>query len=147
MEWTHTQVIDAPADVVWRLTADVASWPSFMPTVRSVERLDQGPLRVGSSARLRQPGQRTATWTVTELTPGRTFSWRSDRRGMAMVGAHRVDAEGRGSRSTLTLTMSGPLAPVLGRLLGPMMRRVLRIENGCFAARAEQEVRQESPAG
>lgn len=147
MEWTHTEVIDAPADLVWRLTADVADWPSYMPTVQSVHRLDEGPLRVGSTARLKQPGQRTATWTVTELTPGRTFSWRSDRRGMSMVGGHRIDPEGRGSRSTLTLTMSGPLTPLLRRLLGPMLRRVLRTENGCFKARAEQEARQESRAG
>ena len=34
--------------------------------------------------------------------------------------------------------MTGLLAPVLGRLLAPLMRRVLRTENACFKARAEQ---------
>ena len=137
MEWTHSETIDAPADVVWQLTTDVEAWPTYMPTVTTVERLDEGPLRAGASARIKQPGQAAATWTVTELTPGSTFSWRSQRRGMAMVGGHRVEPEGPGSRSTLTLTMTGPLTPVLGRLLGPLMRRVLRTENGCFKARAE----------
>jgi uncharacterized membrane protein len=147
MEWTHSEAIDAPADLVWRLTTDVVAWPTFMPTVTTVERLDDGPLRVGAVARIKQPGQRTATWTVTELTPGSTFSWRSQRRGMAMVGSHRVTPEGQGSRSTLTLTMSGPLTPVLGRLLGPLMRRVLRTENACFKARAEAGARQGATAG
>ena len=137
MEWTHSETIDAPPDVVWQLTTDVEAWPTFMPTVTTVERLDDGPLRAGASARIKQPGQRAATWTVTELTPGSTFSWRSQRRGMAMVGGHRVVPEGAGSRSHLTLTMTGPLTPVLGRLLGPLMRRVLRTENACFKARAE----------
>jgi uncharacterized membrane protein len=146
MEWTHSELIDAPADVVWHLHSDVAAWPTYMPTVTSVTRLDDGPLRVGAAARVKQPGQAAATWTVTELTEGRSFSWQSVRRGMVMVGAHRVEAEGTGTRSTLTLTMSGPLTPVLGRLLGPLMRRVLRTENGCFVARATARDRT-SPTG
>ena len=56
-----------------------------------------------------------------------------------MTGSHRVDADDAGTRSTLVLTMSGPLAPVLGRMLAPLMRRVLRTENGCFAERAQAQ--------
>jgi uncharacterized membrane protein len=147
MEWTNTRVIDAPADVVWQLTADVTAWPEYMPTVQSVERLEEGPLRAGARAMIKQPGQRRALWTVTELTPGRTFSWESRRRGMTMTGSHRVDPEGAGSRNTLTITMSGPLTPVLGPLLGPLMRRVLRTENACFAERAEHRARRAPQAG
>jgi hypothetical protein len=105
--------------------------------VQSVERLDEGPLRLGSRARIKQPAQRTAVWEVTSLEPGRRFSWRSERRGIAMTGTHQVDPEGSGSRNTLTIEMTGPLAPVLGLLLGPLMRRVLRTENACFKGRAE----------
>jgi uncharacterized membrane protein len=137
MEWTHTQTIDAPVDVVWQLSTDVTDWPSYMPTVRSVERLDEGPLRFGSRARIKQPGQRTAVWEVMSIEPGREFSWRSKRRGMSLTGIHRVVPDGRGSRNTLTIQMTGPLAPVMGLLLGPLMRRVLRTENACFRARAE----------
>jgi carbon monoxide dehydrogenase subunit G len=139
MEWSHTQNIDVPPEVVWKLATDVTSWPQYMSTVQTVERLEAGPLRLGASAMIKQPGQRKALWTVTEFTPGRTFSWVSQRRGMAMTGSHRVEPEGVGTRSTLTLTMSGPLAPVLGPLLGPLMRRVLRTENAGFAERAQQE--------
>jgi uncharacterized membrane protein len=140
MEWTNIQTIGAPADVVWQLSTDVTDWPTYMPTVRSVERLDEGPLRLGSRARIKQPGQRTAVWEVTSLEPGHQFSWRSERRGVAMTGTHRVDPEGAGSRNTLTIEMTGPLAPVLGALLGPLMRRVLRTENACFKARAEGRI-------
>jgi uncharacterized membrane protein len=137
MEWTNTETIDAPADVVWRLSTDVTDWPTYMPTMRSVERLDEGPLRIGSRARIKQPGQPTAVWEVTSLEASRAFSWRSGRRGLALTGTHRVVPEGSGSRNTLTIEMSGPLAPVVGLLLGPLMRRVLRTENACFKARAE----------
>jgi hypothetical protein len=61
---------------------------------------------------------------------------------MAMTGSHLVEPEGAGTRSTLTLAMSGPLAPVLGPLLGAVMRRVLRTENACFAERAMRQPQQ-----
>jgi uncharacterized membrane protein len=138
MEWTHAQTIDAPPEVVWGLATDVTSWPEYMPTVQSVQRLEEGPLRLGAGAMIKQPGQRPARWTVTEMTPGRRFSWESRRRGMVMTGTHEVEPEGAGTRSSLVLTMTGPLAPVLGPVLGPLMRRVLRTENACFAERAQQ---------
>jgi uncharacterized membrane protein len=138
MEWTHSETMDAPPADVWHLATDVAAWPTFMPTVTSVERLDDGPLRLGAQARIKQPGQRAAVWTVTRYQPGEEFSWESARRGVTMTGTHRVVAEGTGCRNVLTLTMTGPLAPVVGRLLGPLMARVLRTENASFKARAER---------
>lgn len=143
MEWTHEQVIDAPVDVVWRLSTDVEAWPGIMPTVTSVERLEEGPLRLGARARIKQPGQRAAVWEVTRFDPGHEFAWESRRRGVTLTGVHRVVAEGDGCRNALTITMTGPLAPLLGLLTGPLMRRVLRTENRCFAERAEGR----APAG
>ncbi len=132
-------MINAPSEVVWELVTDVTSWPEYMPTVQSVERLEEGPLRLGARALIKQPGQQRALWTVTEFTPGHTFTWESRRQGVMMTGSHRVEADDAGTRSTLVLTMSGPLAPVLGRMLAPLMRRVLRTENGCFAERAQAQ--------
>lgn len=139
-EWTHTQDIDAPPEVVWALATQVTDWPAYMPTIRSVERLDEGPLRLGARARIVQPGQRPAVWEVTRFEPGREFTWESRRRGYAMTATHRVQQRGSGTRNVLGLRMTGPLAPVLGVLLGPLMRRVLRTENACFAERAAVSV-------
>jgi len=59
---------------------------SFMPTVQRVERLDAGPLRVASSARIKQPAQTPAVWTVTRLEPTREFTWETRRLGLRMTG-------------------------------------------------------------
>ena len=134
MRWTHSVSIDARADVVWALTTDVAGWPRLSPTMQSVQRLDEGPLRIGSSARIKQPGQRVAVWTVTRLEPGREFSWHTVRRGRTITGTHRVIPEGAGCRNTLEIEMDGPLAPVLGLV----MRYALRTENAGFTAEAQR---------
>lgn len=144
MEWTHSERIDTPPETVWALATTVTDWPAYMPTVQSVERLDDGPLHLGSSARIKQPGQRRAVWTVTRFEPGATFTWESPRRGYAFVGTHTVTSDGTGCVNTLGLGITGPLAPVVGRLLAPLMRRVLRTENACFKGRAEQSA---VPAG
>ena len=99
MEWTHSEHIDASPEAVWALATAVTDWPAYMPTVRSVERLDDGPLRLGASARIKQPGQPRAVWTVTRFEPGRTFTWESPAVGTPSRAATRSRATARG-RST-----------------------------------------------
>lgn len=140
MRWTHSTQIDAPVDVMWRLTTDVEAWPATTSTMQSVQRLDDGPLRVGSQALIRQPAQAAAVWTVTALEPGHAFSWQSRRRGLTLTGTHTVTADGRGCRNTLELDATGPLAGPFGLLFGAVFRQVLRTENAGFKAAAERQV-------
>lgn len=139
MRWSDSELIDAPVDVMWRLTTDVEGWAALMPTITSVQRLDDGPLRVGSRARIKQPGQSAAVWTVTELEPGSLFVWRSARPGLTMTGVHRMTSEQGGCRNTLELEATGLLARPLGLVLGRLFRKVLRTENTCFKAEAERQ--------
>lgn len=134
MKWTHSAPITAPADVVWQLTTDVESWPRYTSTMQSVHRLDEGPLRVGSSARIKQPGRRAAVWTVTRLEPGREFSWRTVKGRRTITGSHCVVPDGAACRNDLEVEIDGPLA----RLLGPFVRYALRTENAGFTAEAQR---------
>ena len=137
MRIEHSCPIAAEPEVVWALTEDVESWPSMTPTMKSVERLDDGPIRVGSTARVVQPGQRPTVWTVGAIEPGRVFEWSARVMGMSMVARHVIEPAPRGCVNTLILEITGGASSVLGRVLGRRLRAVLETENAGFKSRAE----------
>ncbi|GHH34613.1 SRPBCC family protein [Lentzea cavernae] len=112
----NTSTIEARPDQVWAVVADVERWPERIPTVDSVQRLDPGPLAVGSRTRLKQPKLSEAVWTVTELTEGVSYTWESKAPGVTVVATHVVEPHPSGTKLTLSLTVRGPLAG-LGWLL------------------------------
>jgi uncharacterized membrane protein len=137
MQITDELVIDAPVERVWALTVDVEGWPSVTPTVTSVERLDRGPFGLGSRARLKQPGQRPAVWTVTRFEPDRHFEWSTTTFGIRMTGGHHLEAlDGGRTRNTLTLDLTGFGSGVMGKLVGRRIAEAIGKENRGFAAAA-----------
>jgi uncharacterized membrane protein len=136
MHYEESTLIDAPVELIWRLTTDVEDWPAFMPTVQKLDRLDDGPIRVGSTARVKQPGQTAAVWTVTRLEPMREFTWETRRMGTRLTGRHLLEPSGTGTRNTLVLETAGPGAGLLSALFGGLMRKSIRQEAAAFAHRA-----------
>lgn len=141
MDITHELLIQAPVEVVWQATIDIESWPSITPTVTAVERLDDGPVQVGSRARLEQPGQREKIWTVTTVQPNERFEWEAIVAGVRTVGSHRMAAAEGGCRNTLVITLHGRRGRLLGLLAGRSMRASLRKENAGFQRHAEATIR------
>ncbi|MFE6234153.1 SRPBCC family protein [Cellulosimicrobium sp. NPDC057862] len=116
----RTVVVAAPPERVWEIVTDVERWPGRIPTVEAAERLDDGPLAVGSRTRLRQPKLPEDVWTVTDLVDGSSYTWESRSSGVTVTAAHVVTPHGDGSTLALTLTVSGPMA-----WLGWLMTRSL----------------------
>jgi uncharacterized membrane protein len=131
-------VVEAPTARVWDVLVDVESWPRWTPTVTSVRRLDDGPLRVGSSARIEQPKLRPMVWTVTELVPERSFTWVARVPGVAITGEHTITRldDGR-TRLDLVATSSGPLAFLADLLAGWRTRDYVAREAAGIKAAAE----------
>lgn len=132
--------IEAPPDVVWRVTVDVERWPEWTPTVTSVVRVGQAPFGLGSIARIKQPGQPEAEWVVTAFDPAERFAWETRRTGLHMVGTHEISPEGAGTRNVLRVEARGPLGVLLWPVLRPAMRRALSEENGGLKEFCEQRV-------
>ena len=130
--------IDAPVSSVWALTIDVESWPQTTPTVTRVNLLDPGPLAPGSRARVKQPRQPSAVWTVTRLEPEAVFEWATHSMGMTMTGRHELSATADGRcRNVLTLDAIGVTARLFGWFLKRPMGKAIATENAGFKRRAE----------
>ena len=132
--------IEAAVDQVWSVMSDVARWPEWTPTISSVERLDDGPLRVRSRARIRQPKLTTLVYTVTDLQPARSFTWSATSPGIRVVADHRIEPQSDGSVTvTLSVEQTGLLAPVVGRIMGDLTRRYIATEAERLKGRCESK--------
>jgi uncharacterized membrane protein len=139
MRFEATSEVAAPAERVFDVYADVEHWPDWTRSVTSVERLDQGPLRTGSRARVRQPRLPVAVWEVTELEPGRSFTWVARGPGVVTTGRHLVSPTSDGASTvTAVLEQAGLLGPLVGLLTTRLTRRYLDLEVRGIKAFCEQ---------
>ena len=95
MDYEVSVDIDATPGEVWNVLTNVERWPEWTSSMTRVERLDTGPLQVGSTARIEQPKLPSVVWRVTELEPERSFSWVASRGGVTMLAGHRITRDGR----------------------------------------------------
>ena len=130
MRFEATIDVAAPAERVFGVYTDVEHWPDWTASVTSVERLDQGPLRVGSRARIKQPRLPVTVWEVTGLVPGRSFTWVARGPGIVSTGSHAVSPMAGEDRVKVTasLEQAGPLGPFLGFLTRRLTDRYLDTE-------------------
>ncbi|MFI7062701.1 SRPBCC family protein [Kribbella sp. NPDC050124] len=129
--------IAAPPGRVWAVVVEVERWPERIPTVDAVERLDAGPLAVGSRTRLQQPRLPTAVWTVTELVDGSSYTWESKSPGVTVTAAHVVEPHPDGSRLTLSVSVSGPLSRVGWLMTRSLTKQYVETEATSIKSAAE----------
>ena len=130
--------IAAPPATVWAVVADLPAWPTWTPTVATIEVLDAGPPHLGQRARLRQPGYRPALWTVTRVAEGTGFWWETRTLGMTVTAGHAIRPTPAGSRVTLSIDVSGPTAALLGWIVARVSRRFLPQEAAGLRAASER---------
>ncbi|GAA1864888.1 SRPBCC family protein [Asanoa iriomotensis] len=135
-----TTSAEARADLgaAWAVLRDVTDWPRWTRSMTSVERLDDGPLRLGSKARIKQPGMQPLVWEVTTFTDEAEFSWTNHSPGVRTTGRHLLRSSGDGATViTLELEQTGPLAGLLHLLFGRRNRRYLSLEVAGLKAASE----------
>ena len=138
MHAEHSIEIAAPIEKVWALTEHVEGWPELTPTTMTrVERLDTGPLRAGSTARIKQPAQRATVWTVTEATAPTSFSWSTKVGPVTMTASHALERTETGCRNTLVVETEGFGSGLLGLMTSRKIRQTIETENLCFQRAAE----------
>jgi uncharacterized membrane protein len=130
--------VDAPPEAVWAVVSDVELWPEWTDSISKVEKLDSGPLRVGTRAKVSQPRLPTVVWQVTEVDEPNGFAWRAGLPGARSVADHRIEARPEGgSRVTLSIDMTGSVGALLARMTAGMTRRYLEMEARGLKSRVE----------
>jgi len=129
--------IKAPPEKVAAVLFDVERWPEWTSTMTRVRRLDQGPLAVGSTARVRQPKLPPAVWRVTELDAERGFNWSTRGLGLKLDAGHLVERDAAGSRVNLSFRFSGLLGPLAARFYASLCQRYIVTEAEGLRRRCE----------
>jgi len=134
----RTVNINAPPERVWTVMMDVERWPEWTESVKSVERLDTGEFRVGSKAKLKiRRSPNANVWTVTELTPNRSFTWETNSGGVKGTATHIIEPDASGSKVTLIVDLSGIVATLFGPMIGGQSRKNVEMEAEGLKRRAE----------
>jgi uncharacterized protein YndB with AHSA1/START domain len=120
--------ITAPPDRVWAVMTDIERWPEWTPTVTRIQRLDHGPLAIGSRARIQQPRLPAAVWHVSELVEGRSFTWVTRSPGVRVIARHSVEPISQGARATLSVQFAGLLGGLVARVTRGLNERSLTLE-------------------
>ncbi|OAI41332.1 hypothetical protein AYO38_03880 [bacterium SCGC AG-212-C10] len=131
--------IKASPETVHAIMVDIERWPEWTSTTVKAKRLDDGPLRTGSKAVVELVNAPTATWTVTQVTPARGFTWESNVRGVHVVGGHDVVAAPDGSRVVLSVVQTGLMAQIFRPMLARVAKKNLVIEGDGLKAAAERQ--------
>ena len=135
--YEETVEIDAGPRRVWEVLVDVESWPEWTPSMTTVEMVTPRPLGPGSRVAIKQPRLSPVAMTVDRYVEGQSFAWSSRAAGLRTIADHVVEATPTGSRVTLVLTQSGPLAGFVRLAYGRMIRRYVHMESRGLKERSE----------
>ena len=139
MEQSVTIDIAAAPARVWEVLTDVEAWPEWTSTVTSVQRLDDGPLRLGSRAKIVQPRIPETEYVVTELVEGSSFTWVASGPGVRTTARHEIEPlSDTTARVRLSVSQSGWLGTIMGRFYRGLTDRYLANEAQGLKDRAEQ---------
>jgi Polyketide cyclase / dehydrase and lipid transport len=140
---TAAASITADLDTVWATVIDVEAWPAWDPHEEQA-RLD-GPFAAGTTGWSKPHGAPAATWTITEVVPGRRWGSACGLPGGRITGMNTFEAAGAGQvRCTKSFSVTGPLVPLFRLHFG---RRIRRDMVRSFAALELEASRRVAAAG
>lgn len=123
--WVAEQSVDvaAPPAAVWAKYTDVANWPTWDSGL--VEASLDGQFDTGGTGRMKTPKGPAARFTLTAVEPDRSFTEETRFPGVRMILEHEIAATDTGCRVTHRARLTGPLAFLWQRILGPRIERAL----------------------
>lgn len=136
MLYRTTVEVAAPAAAVWAIVRDVETWPSWTPTMSTVD-LQGAEFEPGATVLVSQLGRRPDVYTVLAVD-SRRFLWAARKTGFRQWADHRVEGLGPDlCRVELAFGIDGALAPVIGPFARRTVVRMVDTEAASLKTRAE----------
>jgi Polyketide cyclase / dehydrase and lipid transport len=117
--WTteYSQSTDVATEALWKVLRDVGGWGAWNGGIETIA-LD-GPVAVGTTFRMKPPGEDTVTSTIAELEENRVITDVTDLGDLVIRVAHRLDPLADGQTAvTYRMEVSGPAADTIGEEVG-----------------------------
>jgi polyketide cyclase/dehydrase/lipid transport protein len=112
-EFRHSEETTATPEAVWALWSDVTTWTSWDTGLDHAEL--NGTFTRGSSGTMRIPDQPPITFTLTEVTPCKSFTDETHIPGAVLHFHHTLEPLANGNtRVTHSVTIEGPKAQEIG---------------------------------
>ena len=105
--------INAPAEKVWTLIDKLEEWPQWMPSIKKIERVSQGPLTAGSqlSVTAKVSGLTVKLlMTITEFVPERNVVLKGKALGTKLTRFYTLEPVNGKTNVTIGGDVSGALA-------------------------------------
>jgi carbon monoxide dehydrogenase subunit G len=117
MRFESSTEINAPVEKVWALVDKLGEWPQWMPSIKKIERLSNGPLAVGSRLSVTaRVGRLTVglLMTITEFVPERSVVLEGKALGTKLRRFYALAPANGKTKVTIGGDVSGALAWVAG---------------------------------
>jgi carbon monoxide dehydrogenase subunit G len=113
MKFESSVEINAPVEKVWTLADNLEEWPQWMPSIKKIERVSQGPLAVGSQLSVTARVSRLTVkllMTITKFVPERAVVMEGKALGTRLTRFYTLEPVNGKTKVTLGGEVSGPLA-------------------------------------
>ena len=113
MRFSSSVEINAPVEKVWTLVDKLEEWPQWMPSIRKIERVSEGPLTVGSQLSVTAKVSRLTVnllMTITEFVPERSVVMQGKALGTKLTRFYFLEPVNGKTRVSVGGEVSGLLA-------------------------------------
>jgi carbon monoxide dehydrogenase subunit G len=118
MRFESSIEINAPTTKVWALVDKLEEWPQWMPSIKKIERVSEGPLAVGSklSVTAKVSGLTVKPlMTITEFVPERNVVMEGKALGIKLTRFYNLEPVNSKTKVTIGGDVSGALAWLVRR--------------------------------
>jgi Polyketide cyclase / dehydrase and lipid transport len=136
--WTteHTIETSAAPEQVWRLWADIRSWPEWNGDIERIELV--GPFAAGGRIVMTPIGDEPIELRIADAAEPEMFVDEADLGEVVVRTTHRVERlDGERSGVTYRMEITGPAADTLGPTIGPEISGDFPETLAALVARAE----------